>query len=179
MKRLLAVALFFVATPVLAEAPSIDGHWVSVAPENIGGPFATREFTFDGPAWRVAFRTFADAAMTQPGFTIDVSGFYRVGGESTAVPGAWNGIFAAFDKTVTAHSPEAVAMFAGMGCTLVIGQPFDLTDQACGFLHASMDAMGEYDLVALQGEQLFLGDRSADLTKIRPTMLTPFPLIRK
>ncbi|MBL9048226.1 MAG: hypothetical protein JNK34_13105, partial [Tabrizicola sp.] len=108
MKRLLAAALFFIATPVLAEAPSIDGHWVSVAPENIGGPFATREFTFDGPAWRVAFRTFADAAMTQPGFTIDVSGFYRVGGESAAVPGAWNGVFAAFDKTVTAHSPEAV-----------------------------------------------------------------------
>jgi hypothetical protein len=179
VKRLLAAALLALAPPAFAEAPSIDGTWVSVAPENIGGPFATRAFTFDGDAWSVVFSTFADDGLTQPGFTINVAGYYRLGGASAAVPGAWNGVFAAFDKTVTAHSPEAVAMFADMGCTLELGQPFDLTDQACGFLHAAMEAMGEYDLVSIQGDQLFLGDRSADLTKARPTMLTPFPVVRK
>ncbi|MFM7336557.1 MAG: hypothetical protein ACKO2N_21545 [Tabrizicola sp.] len=179
MKTILAAALLALATPAVAEAPSIDGQWASLAPENFGGPFALRDFTFDGDAWRIVLRTFADEAMTQPQFTLDVAGYYRVGAESSAVPGAWNAVFAAFDKTLTAHSAETVAMFVGMGCTLEIDQPFDLTDQPCGFFHATMDNTGEYDLIAVKDGQLFLGDRSGDLTKARPTALIGYPLARK
>ncbi|MGL4237097.1 hypothetical protein [Tabrizicola sp.] len=179
MKNLITAALLSLASPAFAEAPDIDGRWVSVAPENFGGPFALREFTFEGDAWRIVLKTFADEAMTEPQFTLDVAGYYRLGAESMAVPGAWNGVFAAFDKTLTAHSAETVEMFGSVGCTLVVDQPFDLTDSACGFFHATMDNMGEYDLIAMRDGQLFLGERSGDLTKARPTALIPYPLVKE
>ncbi|MGL5012587.1 MAG: hypothetical protein ACRC6I_22185 [Paracoccaceae bacterium] len=179
MKPLVTALLVSLSSPAWAEAPNLDGRWISVAPENIGQMYATRDFTFDGDAWSITFKAFADAERAAPMFTLQVDGHFRLGGESAAVPGAWNGVFGAFDKTVTAHSAAAVEMFGGMGCTLEIDQPFDLTDKACGFFHATMDTLGEYDLVALKDGQLFLGDRSGDLTKARPTALTPFPLVRE
>jgi hypothetical protein len=179
MKALIATALIAFASPMLAEAPVIDGQWTSVAAENMGQLHATRDFTFDGDAWSITFRAFGDAGMTVPLFTLDVAGYYKIGGPSKDVPGAYNGVFGASDKVLVADSPAAVEMFGQMGCTLEVGVPFDLTDQACGFFHASMDAAGEYDLVALKDGQLFLGDRAGDLTKERPKALTPFPLIKK
>jgi hypothetical protein len=179
MKTLMTAALLFLATPALAEPPSLDGRWISVAPENMGQIFATRDFTFDGDAWSIRFRAFGDEALSVPILTLDVAGYYKIGGESAVVPGAYNGVFGASDKVLVADSDIAVKMFGDMGCRLEVGVPFDLTDQACGFFHASMDAAGEYDLVAMQGDQLFLGDRAGDLTRERPTRLTPFPLVRE
>jgi hypothetical protein len=179
MKSTLAALAILLASPVLAEAPKLDGNWISVAPENMGQIYATRDFTFDGDAWSIKFRAFGDETLSVPIFTLDVAGYYKIGGESAVVPGAYNGVFGATDKTLVADSDIAVKMFGDMGCTLQVGVPFDLTDQACGFFHAAMDAAGEYDLVSLQGDQLFLGDRAGDLTKERPVKLTPFPLIRK
>jgi hypothetical protein len=179
MKAALTALAVLIATPALAEAPQLDGRWVSVGPEDMGQIHATRDFTFEGDAWSVTFRAFGDAAMTVPLFTLEVAGYYRIGGASAVVSGAYNGVFGASDKVLVAESEAAVGMFADMGCTLEVGVPFDLTDQACGFFHASMDVAGEYDLVSLQGDQLFLGDRAGDLTKERPTKLTPFPLVRK
>ncbi len=68
-------------------------------------------------------------------------------------------------------------MFAEQGCALAVGEALDLIDQGCGFVPPLMTAMGEYDLVAMRGGQLFLGDRAGDLTKERPASLTPYPLV--
>ncbi len=179
MKTAFAALSILLATPVIAEAPKLDGTWASIAPENIGQMYAMRDFIFDGDAWSITFRAFGDEALSVPIFTLDVAGYYKIGGESAVVPGAYNGVFGATDKTLVANSDIAVKMFGDMGCTLDVGVPFDLTDQACGFFHASMDAAGEYDLVAIHGDQLFLGDRAGDLTKERPKALTPFPLVKK
>lgn len=179
MNATLAALAILLATPVMAEAPKLDGRWTSVAPENIGQMYATRDFTFDGDAWSITFRAFGDEALSVTIFTLDVAGYYSLAGESSVIPGAYNGVFGATDKTLVADSDIAVKMFGDMGCTLDVGVPFDLTDQACGFFHASMDAAGEYDLVAIHGDQLFLGDRAGDLTKERPKVLTSFPLVKK
>ena len=103
--------------------------------------FGTRAFTFDGDAWSVTFRAFGDEAMSVPISTLNVAGHFKVGGPSAAVPGAFDGVFGAMDKSVVADSGIAVKMFGDMGCSLEVGVPFDLTDQACGFLHAAMDAL--------------------------------------
>lgn len=172
-----SAALF---TPALAgDLVSVDGRWTSVAPEAQGGIYATREFQFDDGRWSVIYRTFADEAASQPLFRINVSGAYVIGGLSATVEGAREGIFPALQRDLTAESPAGVAMFADMGCTLEEGVVKHLVDEGCGFLPPLMQVMGEYDLVAFRDDRLFLGDRSGDLSKARPTALTPFPLVRQ
>lgn len=165
--------------PAGAETPDITGHWRSVAPETQGQITATREFRIDATGWSVTFRAHADAGATMPLFRLEVSGVYVIGGLSTAVPDAHEAIFPATRRVLTAESPAGVALFAGMGCALVEGEPMVLSDRGCGFVPGLMQAMGEYDLVAVRDGQLFFGDRAGDLTRERPAALTPFPLVRQ
>ena len=182
IRQLLMAALGCVAlfTPAFADGmASIDGHWISASPEAQGGIFATREFHIEGDRWSVVFLAFADEAANQPLFRIDVTGAYVIGGPSATVDAAYEGIFPALQRDLTALSAGGVALFAGMGCTLEEDVVKHLQDEGCGFLPPLMQAMGEYDLVALREDRLYFGDRSGDLTKARPTALTPFPLVRK
>ena len=170
--------LMAVASPVAAETPDITGQWQSVAPEAMGEVHATRAFTFGATDWSVVFNAYGDAAAQVPLFTLDVGGVYVIGGPSAAVPGANDAIFPATRRQITAQSAAGVAMFGAMGCTLQQGVALPLTDAGCGFVPGLMQAMGEYDLVRIDGGQLFLGDRAGDLTKARPAALTPFALQR-
>ena len=76
---------------------------------------------------------------------------------------------------------RSVVMLCGLNLALTLeeGATKHLVSEGCGFLPALTRAMGEYDLVAMKDGQFFFGDRAGDLTKARPTMLTPFPLVKK
>ena len=161
------------------EAPSLQGHWASAALENYGNHFATRTFTFIDKEWRVTYRAYADAQGKQPLFRLEVGGFYVLGQASAGVSGAFEGIFPADHRQLTAESAAGVGMFASMGCTLEQGKALSLVSQGCGFVPPLMQAMGEYDLVALKDGRLYFGDRAGDLSKARPAALTPYPLVRK
>lgn len=177
---LAALAASLAGTPAHADQPpAISGHWESPAPEHYGQVFATRAFRFTGKHWQVVYRAYADAQARQPLFTLHVGGFYVLGGPSEQVPGAVEGVFAADHRDITAESEAGVALFAGAGCPLKQGRRTPLLSKGCGPVPALMQAMGEYDLVQVRGGQLFLGDRGADLTKARPTALTPYPLVRR
>lgn len=162
-----------------AEAPKLAGHWMSAAPEPQGKLFVTRDFTFEGQNWGVSYRAFGDAEAKMPLFSLDVGGVFVIGGPSAAVEGAYEGIFPATHRKITAESEAGAALFAGMGCTLKVGEPKALVSEPCGFVPSQMQAMGEYDLVAIKGGQFFFGERSGDLTKARPTALYPFPLVKQ
>lgn len=166
------------AVPAAADAPKLTGDWQSVAPEAQGPMFVTRTFHFEGNTWSVVYRAFGDADAKAPLFTLDVGGVFVVGGPA-ALPGAYNGIFPATRRDITAESTAGAALFAGMGCTLEVGTAKSLVSDACGFVPPLMQAMGEYDLVKINNGQLFFGERSGDLTKARPTALYPFPLAQK
>ena len=161
-----------------ATGPDITGHWISIAAEPTGESWVTREFRIEGDRWQVLFHCFADAAMTLPLFTLDVGGIYAIGGPSGTVVGAYNAIFPASRRHVTVDSDAGAGLFASMGATIAVGERRPVTDATFAFIPALMDAMGEYDLVALRNGQLFFGDRNGDLTKVRPTALTPFALAR-
>ena len=103
---------------------------------------------------------------------------YALGEPSAQVPGAREGVFPALSRSVTADSDAGVQMFATMGCRLQRGQETLLLNSGCGFVPGLMQAMGEYDVVAVVQGQLFCGDRAGDLTKARPAKLTPYPLRR-
>lgn len=164
------------AQPVRAAA--LTGTWHSVAPEAMGNLHALRHFVISSDHWKVRFNAFADAQARQPLFTLEVGGVYTLGGASPTVSGAWEGVFPAQYRRITADSEAGVALFAAMGCTLRAGTPLALVSQSCGFVPSLMTAMGEYDLVAIKDDQLFFGDRSGDLTRSRPNKLTPHPLRR-
>lgn len=161
------------------EPPRLAGNWTSAALENYGNHFATRTFVFTDKEWRVTYRAYADAQAKQALFRLDVGGIYVLGQLSAVVPGAFEGIFPANHRHVTAESDAGVAMFASMGCTLEKGRETALVNQGCGFVPGIMQAMGEYDLVALKDGQFYFGDRAGDLTKARPVALTAYPLVRK
>lgn len=141
--------------------------------------YVTRAFTLTDKEWAVVFHAFGDAQGAQPLFTLNVGGIYVIGPASARVPGAYDAVFPADRRHITADSAQGVAMFAGMGCSLNQGEETALMQKGCGFLPGLMEAMGEYDLVAIKDGQLFFGDRSGDLTKVRPAFLTALPLVRK
>lgn len=161
------------------EAPNLQGSWASAALENYGNHYGKRAFKFTDTTWQVTHRAYADAQGKQPLFRLNVGGVYVLGQGSSAVPGAFEGIFPATYRHVTAESEAGVQMFAAMGCTLKLGEETPLVSQGCGFVHGLMQAMGEYDLVALKDGKLFFGDRAGDLTKSRPTALTPYSVQRQ
>jgi Adenomatosis polyposis coli down-regulated 1 len=161
------------------EVPSLKGNWQSENIESYGNHFATRSFTFSDKEWSVVYRAYADAEGAQPLFRLDVGGFYVVGGPSAKVPEAFEGIFPADHRHITAESDAAVQMFAGMNCKLENGKATPLVNDGCGFVPGLMQAMGEYDLVAMKDGKLHFGDRLGDLTKARPDKLTTYPLVRK
>jgi hypothetical protein len=161
------------------EPPVLKGKWASAALENYGSHFATRTFTFTDSKWRVTYRAYADAQGSQPLFRLEVGGFYVLGEVSAAVAGAFEGIFPANSRRIVAESDAGVAMFSGMGCMLEKGKTLSLVSKECGFVPGLMQAMGEYDLVAIKEGRLYFGDRSGDLTKARPAALTPYPLVSK
>jgi hypothetical protein len=179
-----AVAIFASSMALLpnsslaADAPSIKGRWKSVGLEHDGKFYSKRKFAISSKNWKVESKTFADAEGKAPLFTIRVSGFYALGSASAKVPGAFDGVFPAMSRSLTAESPAGVKMFADMGCKLEQGKAMDLRLQSCGFVPSLTQAMGEYDLAAIQNGKLFFGDRSGDLSKARPEKLTPHPLER-
>jgi hypothetical protein len=164
---------------VQAQTPDLSGHWQSTATEPSGPVFAKRSFHFEKDRWSIVFHAYADAQASVPLFTLDVGGVFVVGGPSTKVTGAYEGIFPATHRQVVADSDAGVALFASMGCTLRKGVAQALLAEGCGFVPGLMQAMGEYDLVAIKDGKLFFGDRAGDLTKVRPDKLTPFALQRQ
>lgn len=169
----LALNLFSLAQ---AQTPKLQGDWESVAIEANGPIFATRAFHFEDDRWKVVFHAYADASQKVPLFTLNVGGLYVIGDKSAAVPDAYEGIFPASYRHITADSDAGVNLFAGMGCTLRRGEEHELISNGCGFVPGLMQAMGEYDLVSIKDGQLFFGERSGDLTKARPLQLTAYPL---
>lgn len=160
-----------------ASAQSLDGRWTSVAPEINGEIYGFRDFVFDGREWSVDFAAFGNAEGTVLLFTATLSGTYVLG-SAAAVEGAREAVFHVSERSVEADGPAGVDMFAAMGCVLREGVAMDLTSESCGFLPSVMASGVEYDVVALQGEELFLGERSGDLSKTRPEALIAYPLVR-
>ena len=141
--------------------------------------FGKRHFQIGQKEWSVEFETFADEKGAIPLFTIFVEGVYVIGGESKVVENAYNGIFPVTSRSVEINSDAGVDMFAQMGVNVEKNKKISLLDEGCGFIPSLMDCMGEYDLVSLQDGKCYFGDRDGDLTKQRPTKLTPYAVIKK
>ena len=184
MRKTLAVAAVAAALAATGDAAGglrardLIGRWASPAPENLGQIYGTRAFVMTERAWALEFRAFADAAGQVGLFALRVEGTYALLGASRAVPGATEANFR-FGRRYLTASASGAGLFAPSGCALEPGVERDVSADGCGFVPSVRAAPVEYDLVRLDGDRLFFGDRSGDLGKARPERLGADPVVRR
>ncbi len=136
-----------------------------------------RQFVFTDTTWRILFQVY-DGKSCRPDallFSADFGGSYRLGANSSAVPGAREARFAFDHKLVT---PTATGMdFVKPRCPQygwTPGAARDVSRAGCADLFvATASCPTEYDLTAIIGGELHLGDRGHRLCtpETRPTKL--------
>ena len=162
----------------------LTGRWTSATCEPAGpNLYVKRDFTLTEATWKLNVGIFNDAGCAAKFVAVDVAGGYQVGQDSTAVPGATEVNYLVSTHTVTPASDAAVQTLTQGNCgtgTRTIGQPIDVTKTGCAVLGVPSVASCpmELDLNKIDGDNLFFGDRSADLCKARPTALGQLPVVR-
>jgi len=177
-------ALLLIAAPMAAQAPraaleTLSGTYASPAPEPWYGGYGTRRFTFENGHWSLVFTHALDPQMQRPTFRFRTFGPYRIGAESAAVPGAFEGVFDEDAKFVTllTEDPDLIRAFGFSGCNLRPNQEVDISITGCANWKPVAECREDHDLVALDPTGLRFGVRRRDndhcTAANRPTALLP------
>jgi hypothetical protein len=180
----LACALFLVTAPLAAQAPraaleTLSGTYASPAPEPWYGGYGTRRFTFENGQWSLVFTHALDPQMQRPTFRFRTLGPYRIGAESAAVPGAFEGVFFEDAKFVTllTEDPNLIRAFGFSDCNLRPNQEVDISLTGCANWKPVAQCREDHDLVAFDPTGLRFGVRRRDndhcTAANRPTALLP------
>lgn len=158
------------------------GRWSSAGCESSGTSSVTRDFLLAKRTWSVSAQVFADGTCTTKLLTFSATGSYRLGRTSAEVPQAREARFGFSTRQVTPFTQDIVDVLNANGCgsgDARIGVTEDVSRTGCAPLGiASIGACpAEFDLLARDGSQLFLGARPADndlcSPERRPTELAP------
>lgn len=197
MKSLFLVSLFaFGAVACVSNKSHVNhdiaGTWTSEKCESMpngqgGEMYFTRTFPMTKKNWKIDFTVFGDKACTAPLFTLDVAGKWEVRGQSNSLQGVHNAFFGFETRTLTAKAEGAVQFMNQAGFCgkkdWKVGEAVDINTTGCPQLGAKpiAECKGEHDLVKLDGDKLFLGDRSGDMCAKDnfPTKLFQYALIKK
>jgi hypothetical protein len=150
-----------------------------------GTNYLQRDFTFSGSTWTLDLDLFGDDACSFPLFSVAIEGAFSLGALSTVVAGATEGEFGFVENVWIAHDQSLADTFTGAGCGSApweVGVPQDVSVTGCiGVAHPVSECPEEFDVVSIQGDQLFFGARVTDLCTEagRPTMLSPFGLTKE
>jgi hypothetical protein len=137
--------------------------------------------------WGIAFTQYADAACQRPVLTATLRGTYEPTAASAGVPGATNVTFRFAHKGLTAHDPALVDRLNGGACgsrRWALGIENDVTATGCLAIEAVSVCAQEFDLVRVDGDRLYLGERPQPGSNIcaaerRPLRLRSEPLRRR
>ena len=177
-------ALLLIAAPLAAQAPraaleTLSGTYASPAPEPWYGGYGTRRFTFENGHWSLIFTHALDPQMQRPTFRFRTHGPYRIGADSAAVPGAFEGVFYEDAKFVTllTEDPNLIRALGFSGCNLRPNQEVDISITGCANWKPVAECREDHDLVALDPTGLRFGVRRRDndhcTAANRPTALLP------
>jgi hypothetical protein len=166
------------------------GHWVSKGceayPNGQGGEnYLTRDFTLTEKGWDLKLVIFGDEACSYPLFTADITGPFTLGELSEKVEGATEGDFGFETIEWTAHDQGMAETFTMSGCgteAWEVGKPQDVTGTGCiGVAHAVSECPVDHDVVSVDGDELFFGERVTDMCKEegRPAALGAYPVIKQ
>lgn len=141
------------------------GGWRSLSPEaNNIGQYATREFRFTLSRWEMIYTLATDAEMKHPIFIFRTEGPYSVDGHSTKLTGAHEAQFGFAKKYINVKTKDRklAKVFKFDDCKLQIGKEADVTEKGCSFVPKLEECPQEFDIVKVEGGQLFLGARPQD-----------------
>ena len=150
----------------------LAGTWASPSCEVGGAPgsefYYERLFTLTETTWALDFTLYTDADCATAGSMATITGPYTLGEGSDTIEGAHVADFTNGTKTLTAFDAGTAGFFEGSGCgegAWVVGEAKDISQTGCAPLgvEAIDDCPVEYDLIRLEGDELFFGDRSAGM----------------
>lgn len=187
---LLVVLMAFGSEQAFAQTPDLTGRWVSAGCEP-GGPnqFNTRDFTLTRDRWTLLLTAHADQNCAVRTLSILINGPYTLGQASTTVPGATEGEFTANSVKLTPHVDQLVGLLNSATAGTCGTQAWQLDVEqditptgGCSVLGLRLP-FTEYDIVKVEGNQLFFGARPADGSTLdapdkRPTSFNA-PVIRR
>jgi hypothetical protein len=162
--------MFAIAIAVMAAAPVLDGTWSSPTCESTpdGSMHFTRTFKLEKDRWAIDFSTYGDAACKEKMVTVDIDGPLKLEKPSAKVKGATEAQFLFAHRKATPRSEGAAKWLSSVkACGKAdwkAGESVDIDASGCPQLGAYPKAQcaGEFDLVKVEGDQLYFGARPAD-----------------
>jgi hypothetical protein len=168
----------------------LKGTWTSevceVMPNADGSKtYFKRVFDLTEQDWKLNFETFSDAGCTSRLFTARFEGPYELQKDSETVKGATEGNFRFARHSMTAHVQPVADWFQSAGCgaaAWAVGVEQDTSTKGCVFLRPVSACGTDHDIVKLDGNKLYFGQRPADgdmcTPEKRPTALTATAVVR-
>jgi hypothetical protein len=179
------------ASGTQVKTKDLKGSWTSAVceamPANPDGSrtYFKRRFTLTEREWKLNFETFGDAGCTARLFTARFEGPYSLGKDSEKVAGATEGDFAFGRTFMTAHVQPVADWFQGAKCgtgAWKVGEEQETSATGCVFLKPVTACGMDHDVVKVEGDRLFFGQRPADNDMCtpdkRPTALTAVAVVR-
>jgi Adenomatosis polyposis coli down-regulated 1 len=166
---IVALVMIVMMAPHLAtqstRAPAVVGLWESetcVVQDRDGNRTGSKStFVFLGREWALEFVQFADDRCTRPIMKAFLTGQYQITEPSSVVPSAHNAIFGFSQTAVTVYDQSLIAE-ANRVCSGRVwkrGEPQDVTATGCLWVTPVSACPQEFDLVKVDGNRLFLGER--------------------
>lgn len=168
----------------------LTGHWVSKGCESYpdgkgGNNYLTRDFTLTAETWDLSLTIYGDPECQAGLFTSKIHGPYTLGALSEKVDGATEGQFGITTNLWTAHVQAMADTFAMSGCgtgAWEVEKAQDVTATGCiGVAHKTSECPEENDIVAVDGDALYFGQRVTDMCKAegRPTAKAAFAVYKQ
>jgi hypothetical protein len=188
---LLISAMGFGLLVPLQAAPAVIGVWESescVVQERGGGRTSSRSvFTFLEREWALEFVQFADDHCARPTMKAFFSGQYQIAQRSRNVAGAHDATFGFTYKAVTFYDESLLAEANRGVCGPRVwerGEPQDVSATGCLWVTPASACPKEFDLVKVDGNRLFLGERPEPGQDLcgedrRARRLRSLPLVRR
>lgn len=158
--------------PAPFAADALIGTWTSVECEPSMGEFVTRQLAFTDTEWSVTGTVFDNRDCTGEMFTFELGGTYEITGGSRLGDDIAEATFVPLRSVWTVHQDIFAMAFTVNACgsdAWEIGVPQDISATGCiGFAYPlDTCADGELDLLRIDGDLLYTGDRSVDLCRMR------------
>jgi len=169
--------------------PDIRGSWASAACEQIrsdeGVSRVRRSMRLDDASWRLTIDFFGDEGCATELFSLEIEGPYDIGPKSMTLLDATTARFELRKLTLTPRSSAAAAAFTAAGCgagAWQVGEGQEVTERGCLDLTPTVESCPvEYDIVKVEGDRLYFGDRSKGMCVFEryPDAFAPDPLYRQ
>jgi hypothetical protein len=145
--------------------PRVIGFWESeacVVQERDGARTGSKStFVFLGREWALEFVQFADDQCARPTLKAFFTGQYQIAKPSRVIPSAHDATFGFSYKAVTLYDDSLLAE-ANRACGGRVwqrGEPQDVTTTGCLWVTPVSACLQEFDLVKVDENRLFLGER--------------------